>query len=103
MITEIVTPRIAPLSPPYEPGVEDRLTAMMPPGAAPLALFRTFVKNMPMSEAMADWGSYELSRRLSLSMRDREVVIDRTCARCGCEYEWGVHVAFFGERVGLSP
>jgi hypothetical protein len=35
-------------------------------------------------------------------MRDREIVIDRTCARCGCEYEWGVHVAFFSERVGLD-
>jgi alkylhydroperoxidase family enzyme len=30
-------------------------------------------------------------------------VIDRTCARCGCAYEWGVHVAFFVERVGLTP
>src|SRR5262249_43016289 len=26
-----------------------------------------------------------------------------TCARCGCPYEWGVHVAFFAERVGLTP
>jgi alkylhydroperoxidase family enzyme len=51
---------------------------------------------------MLDWGAYELSRRLSLSMRDREIVIDRTCARCGCEYEWGVHVAFFGDRVQLD-
>lgn len=55
-----------------------------------------------MAEAMNDWGGYELSRRLSLSMRHREIVIDRTCARCGCEYEWGVHVAFFADRVGLS-
>ncbi len=30
------------------------------------------------------------------------MLIDRTCARCGCEYEWGVHVAFFAERVGLT-
>ena len=29
-------------------------------------------------------------------------MIDRTCARCGCEYEWGVHVAFFAERAGLD-
>ena len=35
-------------------------------------------------------------------MRVREIVIDRTCARCGCEYEWGVHVAFFAEGVGLT-
>ena len=31
-----------------------------------------------MTEAMHPWGSYELSRHLSLSMRDREIVIDRT-------------------------
>jgi alkylhydroperoxidase family enzyme len=51
---------------------------------------------------MHGWGSYELSRGLTLSLRDREIVIDRTCARCGCEYEWGVHVAFFAERAGLD-
>ena len=30
-------------------------------------------------------------------------MIDRTCARCGCAYEWGVHVAFFAQRVALTP
>jgi alkylhydroperoxidase family enzyme len=55
-----------------------------------------------MASAMAGWGGYELSRHLSLTMRDREIVIDRTCAACRCEYEWGVHVAFFAERVGLD-
>jgi alkylhydroperoxidase family enzyme len=95
-------PRIDPLTPPYEPAVGARLTTMMPPGVPPIALFRTFVRNIPMTEAMAGWGSYELSKGLSLSMRDREIVIDRTCARCGCEYEWGVHVMFFAARVGLT-
>jgi len=57
---------------------------------------------VPMTDAMHSWGSYELSRDLSLSMRDREIVIDRTCSRCRCEYELGVHVAFFSERVGLD-
>jgi alkylhydroperoxidase family enzyme len=51
---------------------------------------------------MGQWGGYELSKHLSLSMRDREIVIDRVCARCNCEYEWGVHVAFFAERVGFT-
>jgi alkylhydroperoxidase family enzyme len=41
--------------------------------------------------------------RGSIGLREREIVIDRTCARCRSEYEWGVHVAFFAERVGLSP
>ena len=77
---------------------------MMPADAAvpPIALFRTFVRNLPMTQAMTPWGSYELGRSLSLSLREREIVIDRTCARCGCEYEWGVHVAFFATRAGFD-
>ena len=31
--------------------------------------------------------------RGSISMRNRELMILRICARCGAEYEWGVHVA----------
>ena len=95
-------PRIDPVTPPYDVEVGERLEEMMPPGVPPIVLFRIFVRNLPMTTAMRDWGGYELSRRLSLTMRDREIVIDRTCARCGCEYEWGVHVAFFAQRVGLS-
>ena len=94
--------RIDPAEPPYDNDVASRLEAMMPPGVPPIGLFRTFVRNLPMSTAMGGWGGYELSRRLSLTMRDREIVIDRTCARCRCEYEWGVHIAFFAERVGLG-
>ena len=97
-----MTPRIDPVQPPYPPRVAERLEAMMPPGVPPILLFRTFVRNLPMTAAMSGWGGYELSRRLSLSLRDREIIIDRTCARCGCEYEWGVHVAFFAARAGLS-
>ena len=29
-------------------------------------------------------------------------MILRTTARCGAEYEWGVHVAVFSKRVGLT-
>jgi alkylhydroperoxidase family enzyme len=94
--------RIAPLSAPYEPDVAARLERMMPAGVPPIALFRTFVRNLPMAEAMGGWGGYELSEGLSLSMRQRELVIDRVTARCGCEYEWGVHLAFFADRVGLT-
>lgn len=97
------TSRIAPLEAPFDEEVGDILAAMMPPGVPPIALFRTFAKNLPMATAMRRWGSYELSRELSLSMRQREIVINRVTALCRCEYEWGVHVAFFADRVGLSP
>ncbi|MFK4189017.1 carboxymuconolactone decarboxylase family protein [Streptomyces sparsogenes] len=51
---------------------------------------------------MHEWGRYELGRRLTPSLREREIVIDRTCARCGCEYEWGVHVMTFAGKAGLT-
>ena len=95
-------PRIDPATRPYSPETALRLEAMMPAGVPPIGLFRTFVRNLPMATAMGSWGGYELSKRLSLTMRDRELIIVRTCARCRCEYEWGVHVAFFAERVGLT-
>ena len=81
--------RIAPVEAPYEPDVGAQLRSMMPAGVEPIGLFRTFVRNLPMAEAMHGWGRYELGRHLSVPMRAREIVIDRTCARCGCEYEWG--------------
>jgi alkylhydroperoxidase family enzyme len=98
-----MAPRIEPVSEPYSPDVAARLAAMMPPGEPPIRLFRTFVRNPPMTAGLNAWGSYYLSRELSLSLRERELVIDRTTARCGCEYEWGVHIAFFADRVELTP
>jgi hypothetical protein len=94
--------RIHPLDPPYAPEVAAQLESMMPAGTAPIGLFRTFVRNLPMTVAMGGWGRYELGRRLSLTMREREIVIMRTCARCRCEYEWGVHAQVFAARVGLT-
>ncbi|MEV0761679.1 carboxymuconolactone decarboxylase family protein [Nocardia sp. NPDC050435] len=96
-------PRIEPLAPPYEARTAALLARMMPPGQPPLTLFRLFARKPVMAEAMHGWGGYALSRELSLSLRERELVIDRTCARCGCEYEWGVHLAFFAERAGITP
>ncbi len=94
--------RIDPLEAPFEPDVAALLRTMMPDGVEPIALFRTFAKHPSMAEAMHPWGRYELGRHLSISKRDREIVIDRTTARRGCEYEWGVHVAFFAASVGFD-
>lgn len=37
-----------------------------------------------------------------LSLRQREIVIDRTCALAHCEYEWGVHVRLFAGAAKLT-
>ncbi|MFG3577755.1 carboxymuconolactone decarboxylase family protein [Micromonospora chersina] len=95
--------RILALEPPFTPDVEAQLATMMPAGVPPIGLFRTFAKNLPMTIAMSNWGRYELGRDLTLTLRERETVILRTCARCRCEYEWGVHVMVFADRAELTP
>jgi alkylhydroperoxidase family enzyme len=91
--------RIAPLEAPYSPPVQEALDRIMPAGVPPLALFRTLAVNERVFLRVMAGG---LLDRGSISLREREIVIDRTCARCGSEYEWGVHVAFFAERVGFT-
>ncbi|MFJ9416611.1 carboxymuconolactone decarboxylase family protein [Streptomyces sp. NPDC101227] len=97
-----MTARIPPLASPYPPEVAPVLRRMMPPGEEPIGLFRTYARNVRLTEALHAWGTYQLSRQLSLGLRDREIVIDRTCALCGCEYEWSVHIARFAPRAGLT-
>ncbi|WP_407555081.1 carboxymuconolactone decarboxylase family protein [Streptomyces sp. Pv4-95] len=94
--------RIPPLEAPYQPETAAILRRMMPGDEEPLALFRMYARNRHLAEALHSYGSYQLSRRLGLGLRDREIVIDRTCALCGCEYEWGVHVTRFAARADLT-
>ncbi len=92
-------PRLAPLDPPYPPAVAATLAAMMPPGVPPLKLFRTLAHNPRILEKIR---ASNLLDRGSLPRREREIVILRATARAGGEYEWGVHVASFAARVGLT-
>ena len=95
----VTTPRVDPVPPPFPPELQAVFERIMPPGVPPLALFTTLAR-VPRIYDRFRAGS--LLDRGPLSLRHREIVIDRTCARCGCAYEWGVHVAFFAERVGLT-
>lgn len=93
--------RIAPVQAPYPDDVGAALESMSG-GRAPIGVFRLLARNLPMAASMREWSGYELGRRLSLPLRVREIVIDRTCARCGSEYEWGVHVLVFAGKAGLT-
>ena len=95
-----VPARVEPVRPPFPPDLQAVFDRIMPPGVAPLALFTTLAR-VPRIYERFRAGS--LLDRGPVSLRHREIVIDRTCARCGCAYEWGVHVAFFAERVALTP
>jgi alkylhydroperoxidase family enzyme len=93
------TPRIAPLDPPYPPQMQADFDKRMR-GAPPLLLFRTVARN---PRVLQRFMAGALLDRGSISLRSRELMILRTCARCGAEYEWGVHVAVFGAKAQWTP
>jgi alkylhydroperoxidase family enzyme len=91
-------PRIAPLEPPFDDEAGAALERLGPP----IQLFRVWARRPALARGIAGWGRYYLSRQSALTVRWRELVIDRTTALCGADYEWGVHVATFAEKAGLD-
>jgi alkylhydroperoxidase family enzyme len=90
--------RIAPLEPPYEPEIQGQFDRIMR-GAPPLMLFRVVASS---GRAWEKFSAGSLLDRGPLTLREREIVIDRTCALTRCEYEWGVHVATFANAAQLT-
>jgi alkylhydroperoxidase family enzyme len=96
--TTEMEPRIAPLMPPYSSDLQQLFDKVMPPGQDPLILFRTIGRNQRVLSRVMAGG---LLDRGTLTLRQRELMILRTCANCGCEYEWGVHVTIFAQAATL--
>lgn len=94
------TARIAPAVQPFAPDMEETLANLMPEGMEPLLLFRTLARDPRLFRRFMAGG---LLDKGNLTLREREIMIDRTCARCGGEYEWGVHIALFAGHVGFGP
>src|ERR1700677_3618663 len=91
--------RIEPARPPYSAEIQAPFERIMPPGVPALTLFTTLARDPRLFErfrraALLDKGH--------LSLRQREIVIERVPALCGSEYEWGVHAAFFAKEAGLD-
>ncbi len=66
-------------------------------GGTVLNIFRTMLHAPKALTAFLAWGGYILSKRNSLSERDRELVILRTGYNCGSGYEFTQHT-----RIGLD-
>jgi alkylhydroperoxidase family enzyme len=90
--------RITPLQPPYAPEIQAQFDRIMR-GAPPLVLFRVMAGHARAWEKLRGGSLLDPG---PLSLREREIVIDRTCALNACEYEWGVHVAIFARPAELS-
>ncbi|WP_329052718.1 carboxymuconolactone decarboxylase family protein [Amycolatopsis sp. NBC_01488] len=91
-------PRIVPLEPPFDAEAADVLERLGPP----IQLFRVWARRPDLARGVASWGRYYFSTQSALTVRQRELVIHRTTARCGADYEWGVHVAAFAEKAGFD-
>lgn len=90
--------RIKPIDPPYSAEMQADFDKLMR-GQPPLLLFRTVARNPRVLQRMMAGG---LLDRGSISIRNRELMILRTTAKCDAEYEWGVHIAAFGSKVEWS-
>jgi alkylhydroperoxidase family enzyme len=97
-------PRIVPLQAPYAPSIEVMLAKWMPPESPlePLRLFRTLAVHEELTSRMRPLGAGILGARATVPPALREVMIHRTCALTGAQYEWGVHAVAFGKPLGLS-
>ena len=94
------TTRVEPVPAPFPPALQAVFDQIMPAGVPPLTLFTTLAR---VPRVWERFRAGSLLDRGPLSLRQREIVIDRTCARCDCSYEWGVHVALFADRARLGP
>jgi alkylhydroperoxidase family enzyme len=94
-----MTARVSPASAPFPADIQAWLDRTMPPGKPPLVLFTTLARD---PRLFGKFFAAGLLDRGHLTLRQRELVILRTTALCRSEYEWGVHIAIFGARVGLD-
>jgi len=91
--------RIPPIDPPYAEETRRLFDLVMPEGMDPLVLFRVMARSDRILPRFMRGGVLD---RGPVPIRDRELVIHRTTARCRAEYEWGVHAAAFGRPLGLG-
>ncbi len=90
--------RIAPAAEPLPDDIQQAIDAIMR-GRPPLLLFTTLARDRRLFFKFFNSG---LLDRGHLSIRQREIVIDRVTASCAAEYEWGVHVSVFAAKAGLT-
>lgn len=90
--------RIAPATEPLPGDIRQAIDAIMR-GRPTLSLFTTLARDHRLFFKFFNSG---LLDRGQLTIRQREIVIDRVTASCGAEYEWGVHVSVFAAKAGLT-
>lgn len=91
--------RLDPVPAPHDASVAAQIDRLRPPAAPPLALFTTLAHNPRVLSRLFAGGLLDAG---SVTVRHRELMILRTCAQAGAEYEWGVHATLFAGVAGLD-
>ena len=91
--------RIGLLQKPWPEAFEATISKIVVPGTEPLALFTSVGQSQ---KALDRFLGGAVAGKGALDFHTRELVIDRTTAKCGCEYEWGIHTKVFAEKARLS-
>lgn len=91
--------RIGLLQKPWPEAFEAVVAKVVAPGSEPLALFTSVGQSQ---KALDRFLGGAVAGKGALEFHTREIVIQRTAAQTGCEYEWGIHSKLFAAKAGLS-
>ncbi|NJC08469.1 carboxymuconolactone decarboxylase family protein [Polymorphobacter fuscus] len=92
--------RIGLLQKPWPDAFAATVAKVAAPGAEPLSLFTAMGHSQ---KALDRFLAGAVPGKGALDLHTREIVIERTAAQTGCEYEWGIHTKVFAAKAGLSP
>ncbi|MBI1685442.1 carboxymuconolactone decarboxylase family protein [Caulobacter hibisci] len=93
--------RIAPAQPPWPEAVQASFDRMPRDWMPPFQLFTVLARDPRLYTAFVR-GAVTYLPGSHLTIRQREVLLLRVTARCGCAYEWGMRVHYFANEAGLS-
>jgi alkylhydroperoxidase family enzyme len=83
----------------WDPAFAAVVDTMTPAGGEPLGLFPPFAHS---PRAWAKFSGGALSGKHPLSPRQREIVILRTAAQTGGEFEWTTHSTLYAAKAGFT-
>jgi alkylhydroperoxidase family enzyme len=67
----------------------------------PFRLFTTLARDVRLFQRFTRGALIDLENG-NITLRQREVLLDRVLAQCGCEYEWGLRIHYFASEAGLT-
>jgi 4-carboxymuconolactone decarboxylase len=98
-------PRITPVDAKLQEPLKSKMARIFPPDRSAPNLYLSVAKNESLFIDMIDMGFITptgLMDRRAIPSRLRELLILRTCAQAGNDYEFDLHVRTISEKMGLS-